>query len=187
MKRLALVLVVFLLSFISVSAQEWVGIDNVSPTKTQKYLVSSSEEEIVVDLKVAGFLQEKVMTPNGEQYVISGDDMAPILEAGSPDLPLYSIPIIIGDKAEMKVSVLKSKYVDFENIEVAPSKGNFSRKINPDDVPYVYGDIYQQDAFFPSQQMSLEKPYVIRDFRGQNLMVYPYAYNPLTKILRVYT
>ena len=59
MKRLALVLVVFLLSFISVSAQEWVGIDNVSPTKIQKYLVSSSEEEIVVDLKVAGFLQER--------------------------------------------------------------------------------------------------------------------------------
>ena len=187
MKRLALVLVVFLLSFISVSAQEWVGIDNVLPTKTQKYLVSSSEEEIVVDLKVSGFMQEKVMTPNGEQYVISSDDMAPMLEAGSPDLPLYSIPIIIGDKAEMKVSVLKSKYVDFENIEVAPSKGNFSRKINPDDVPYIYGDMYQEDAFYPAQQADLEKPYIIRDYRAQNLMVYPYAYNPVTKTLRVYT
>ena len=103
--------------------------------------------------------------------------MAQMLEAGAPDLPLYAIPIIIGDKAEMKASVNKSKYVDFENIEVAPSKGNFSRKINPDDVPYVYGDMYQKDELFPSQPMSLEKPYIIRDFRGQNLMVYPYAYN----------
>lgn len=187
MKRLALILVVFLFNIIYVNAQEWIGVDSAVPVKIQEHLVSSSEEEIVIDVKVGGFYKKQVSTPKGDQFVISGNEMASMLEAGAPDLPLYSIPIIIGDNAEMLASVLKYKYVDFENIEVAPSKGNFSRKINPDDVPYVYGDIYQQDAFFPSQQMSLEKPYVIRDFRGQNLMVYPYAYNPVTKILRVYT
>lgn len=187
MKRLALILVVFLFNIIGVDAQEWIGVDKAMPVKIQERLVSSSEEEIVIDVKVSGFYKEKVATPQGDQFIISGDKMASMLEAGAPDLPLYSIPIIIGDKAEMNVSVLKSKYVDFENIEVAPSKGNFSRKINPDDVPYVYGDMYQKDAFFPSQQMSLEKPYIIRDFRAQNLMVYPYVYNPVTKTLRVYT
>ena len=106
---------------------------------------------------------------------------------GSMPGPLFSIPIIIGDKAEMNVSVIKSKYVDFENMEVAPSKGNFSRKINPNDVPYVYGEMYQKDEFYPLQQGALEKPYIFRDYRGQNLMVYPYAYNPITKTLRVYT
>ena len=110
-----------------------------------------------------------------------------MLEVGAPDLPSYPISMIIGDNAEMKVSILESKYVDFENIDVAPSKGNFSRKINPDDVPYTYGDMYQQDAYYPAQMASLEKPYIIRDFRGQNTLVYPYAYNPVTKTLRVYT
>lgn len=187
MKRLALILVVFLFNIIGVDAQEWIGVDNAVPVKIQERLVSSSEEEVIIDVKVGGFYKGKVATPQGNQFIISGDEMAQMLEAGAPDLPLYAIPIIIGDKAEMKVSVIKSKYVDFENIEVAPSKGNFSRKINPDDVPYVYGDMYQKDEFFPSQPMSLEKPYIIRDFRGQNLMVYPYAYNPITKTLRVYT
>ncbi|MBQ8222946.1 MAG: T9SS type A sorting domain-containing protein, partial [Bacteroidales bacterium] len=84
-------------------------------------------------------------------------------------------------------TVTKSNYTDFENIEVAPSKGNFSRQINPNDVDFVYGEMYQQDAFYPSQQASLESPYILRDFRGQNLMVYPYAYNPVTKTLRVYS
>ena len=30
------------------------------------------------------------------------------------------------------------------------------------------------------------EPYIIRDFRGQNMVVYPFAYNPVTKTLRVY-
>lgn len=187
MKRLALILSVLLCNVIGVNAQEWVGINGAAPVKIQERLVSSSEDEIVVAVKVGGYMQEKVMTPRGEQLVISGDGMAPMLETGAPDLPLFSIPIIIGDKAEMNVSVIKSKYVDFENMEVAPSKGNFSRKINPNDVPYVYGEMYQKDEFYPLQQGALEKPYIFRDYRGQNLMVYPYAYNPITKTLRVYT
>ena len=187
MKRLTLILVVFLFNILGVSAQDWIGVGNDNPVTIQERLVSSSEEEIIIDVKVGGFFKGKVATPNGEQFVISGDDMAPMQVAGAPDLPLYPIPIIIGDKAEMQASVLNSKYVDFENVEVAPSKGNFSRNINPDDVPFIYGDMYQQDAFYPAQQMNLEKPYVIRDYRGQNLVVYPYAYNPVTKTLRVYT
>ena len=187
MKRYILILVALLFNVTDVFAQEWRGVDGCAPGKIQEYLVSSSEEEIVVDVKVNGFFMEKVMTPKGEQVIISGDDMVSMLETGAPDLPLYPISMIIGDKAEMNVSVIKSKYVDFENIEVAPSKGNFSRKINPDDVMYTYGDMYQQDAYYPVQQVCLEMPYIIRDFRGQNMLVYPYAYNPVTKTLRVYT
>ena len=187
MKRLTLIIAAFLLNAICVQAQEWIGIDGNAAMKIQERLVSSSEEEIIVDVKVGGFFTEKVTTPRGEQVIVSAEGMAPMLEAGTPDLPLYSIPIIIGDKSEMKASVLESEYVDFENIEIAPSKGDFSRDINPDNVPYTYGDVYQQDAFYPTQQVCLEKPYIIRDFRGQNMLVYPYAYNPVTKTLRVYT
>ena len=33
----------------------------------------------------------------------------------------------------------------------------------------------------------METPYIYRDFRGQDIMVRPFAYNPVTKTLRVYT
>ena len=177
----------FLMASTFVYAQEWVGVNKNTPVKIQETLVSSSEEEIVVDVKVGGFYQEAVKTPNGSQFVISGEGMASMLIKGAPDLPMYPISMIIGDRAEMEVSVVKSNYVDFENVEVAPSKGNFSRQINPADVEYVYGEMYEQDAFYPATQATLEAPYILRDFRGQNLMVYPYAYNPATKTLRVYT
>ena len=71
-------------------------------------------------------------------------------------------------------------------MEVAPSKGDFPRSINPDDVPYTYGEAYSTDAFFPAQKVGLYDPYILRDFRGQNMVVYPFAYNPVSKTLRVY-
>ena len=149
-------------------------------------LVSSSEESIVVNVKLNGFSTTKVLTPQGEQAVVNVPKMYSMLQSGAPDLPMFPIPTIIGDRAEMTVSVIDAQYTDY-SIEVAPSKGNFSRQINPEDVPYTYGEMYQQDAFWPATQAYLEKPYILRDFRGQNIMVRPFAYNPVTKTLRVYT
>ena len=187
MKKLFLFVAMFLMASTIGYAQEWVGVDRNTPVEIQETLVSSSEEEIVVDVKVGGFFQQTVETPKGKQVVISADKMAAMLTKGAPELPMYPISMVIGDRAEMEVSILKSNYTDFENVEVAPSKGNFSRKINPADVEYVYGEMYEQDAFYPSSQATLDNPYILRDFRAQNLMVYPYAYNPVTKTLRVYT
>ena len=150
-------------------------------------LISSSEEQVVVNFQLNGYTTTKVMTPNGEQIIVSAPKMASMLEAGAPDLPMFPVPAIIGDQAEMTVNVIDAQYTDYTNVEVAPSKGNFSRQINPDDVPYTYGEMYQQNAFWPASQAYLEKPYIIRDFRGQNIMVRPFAYNPVTKTLRVYT
>ena len=187
MRKLFFAVAMLLSTTMLLSAQEWVSVERNASTRIQETLVSSSEEEIVIDVKVGGFFQSSVKTQRGNQMVISGKDMASMLVAGAPDLPMYPISMIIGNTAEMKVSVVESSYVDFENIEVAPSKGNFSREINPENVPYTYGDVYQQDDFYPAQPAALDNPYILRDFRGQNLMVYPYAYNPVTKTLRVYT
>ena len=182
--------VVFTLALVAMSlmtmAQKWVGIDGNTPAAPQVKLVSSSEQQVVVDFSLSGFNMTKVSTPNGIQQVISVPKMATMLEAGAPDLPQFPVPAIIGDMAEMEVSVIKSAFIDYENVEVAPSKGNFSRQIDPESVPYTYGEMYNQNAFYPAAQAHLEMPYIIRDFRGQNIMVTPFNYNPVTKTLRVY-
>ncbi|MGN0033741.1 MAG: C25 family cysteine peptidase [Candidatus Limimorpha sp.] len=185
-KSLLITVLLLAISFIGIS-QEWHGISSDSPVGMKKTLVSSTENEIVVDVQIGGFYFNSVDTPNGKQFVVSVDKMVSMLEAGAPDLPMEAIPAIIGDNAEMTVSVVKSSYVDIENVEIAPSKGNFSRQINPEDVPYKYGEMYGQNAFYPSTPAYLEAPYILRDFRGQNIMVRPFAYNAVTKTLRVYT
>ena len=182
--------VLFSLMFLAMSmmtmAQQWVGINGNTPAAPQVKLVSSSEQQVVVDFSLNGFTMTRVSTPNGIQQVISVPKMATMLEAGAPDLPQFPVPAIIGDMAEMEVSVIKSAFIDYENVEVAPSKGNFSRQIDPESVPYTYGEMYSQNAFYPAAQAHLETPYIIRDFRGQNIMVTPFSYNPVTKTLRVY-
>ena len=183
--------VVFTLALVAMSlmtmAQKWVGIDGNTPAAPQVKLVSSSESRVVVDFSLSGFNMTKVSTPNGIQQVISVPKMASMLEAGAPDLPHFPIPAIIGDAAEMEVNVTTCTFKDFQNVEVAPSKGNFSRQIDPETVAYIYGPMYQKDAFYPASQAYLETPYIFRDFRGQDIMVSPFAYNPMTKTLRVYT
>ena len=185
MKKVLLSLMFVALSAMAF-AQQWKDLGKSNPAGPEVKLVSSSEQQVVVDFSLGGFYLTRVSTPNGTQQVVTVPKMASMLEAGAPDLPHFPIPAIIGDMAEMSVSVTKCDYVDYENIEIAPSKGNFSRQINPDDVPYTYGKMYSQNAFYPATQASLEAPYILRDFRGQNIMVMPFAYNPVTKTLRVY-
>ena len=150
-------------------------------------LISSNEDEINVEITIKGFDMNNVITPSGEAVVITGKKMMQMAKAGEPDVPGIVIPAIIGDDALMSVQVADVQYVDYENIEIAPSKGDFPRSINPEDVPYTYGAMYQQNAFYPVEMAKLDEPYIHRDVRGQNMMVTPFAYNAVTKTLRVYT
>lgn len=149
-------------------------------------LVSSTDKEIVVELNVDGFITNNVTTPNGDAVVITNKKMMLMAQAGEPNVPSVVIPTIIGDNALMDVEIVDCQYVDYQNIEIAPSKGDFPRSINPEDVPYTYGAMYQQDAFYPAQVARLDEPYIHRDVRGQNIVVTPYLYNAVTKTLRVY-
>ncbi len=167
-------------------AQEWTSITSGTPESFKKVLVSSSEDQTRVRLQVPGFYMTAVTTPRGEAYVVTMPKAVSTAQAGEPNVPMTGIPVMIGDQARMDIRVVNAKYQDFEGIEVAPSKGDFPRSIDPATVPYTYGECYNQNAFFPASNVGLYDPYIIRDFRGQNMVVYPFAYNPVTKTLRVY-
>ena len=165
--------------------QQWVAIKSNTPSTIQTTLVSSSENQITVNLQVPGFFTQEVTTPRGEANLIMVPKTVSTAEAGEPKLPLFAIPAIVGDRQHYSIRVVDAQYIDYP-MEVAPSKGDFPRTINPDDVPYTYGEAYSTDAFFPTQNVGLYDPYILRDFRGQNMVVYPFAYNPVTHTLRVY-
>ena len=165
---------------------QWTGIISDRPESFQTQLISSTENSIKVNVTVPGFYTTTVTTPKGVANVITVPKSVSTAQAGEPDMPMTGIPVMIGDKANMNVRVIDAQYIDYENVEVAPSKGDFPRSIDPATVPYTYGDCYRQDAFFPASNIGLYEPYIIRDIRGQNIVVYPFAYNPVTKTLRVY-
>ncbi len=185
MKQFTLTLAVVLLSLFSFS-DNWTPIKTDTPSQLSYKVISSDETSIVVSFSTSGFNSTNVITPKGKAAIISVPKMVSLSEKGAPDLPKYAVSAIIGDNDLMDVRVLSSEYTDFPNVDVAPSKGDFSRQIDPATVPYTYGPVYQQDAFYPSTTVDLQEPYILRNFRGQALTVMPFSYNPVNRTLRVF-
>jgi hypothetical protein len=109
------------------------------------------------------------------------------LELGSPEVLYASTSIIIDDQNATQIIVDHASFYELDNIQLAASKGNLSRAIDPSTIAAQHGEIYQQDAFFPGTLAKGSSPYIFGDFRGQNIHFYPFQYNPTTHKLRVYT
>ena len=43
----------------------------------------------------------------------------------------------------MNYEIISSDFIEYENINIAPSKGNISRLINPETVEYTFDEIYE--------------------------------------------
>ena len=155
--------------------------------KTRFSLLDNTPGHTILRLDLTGIDQRSVQTPQGEAVVVSMPDGTPLLQAGAPDVPKFAASLLIPDAGAMTYSILQSEYQDFPNVYVAPSKGDLKRKVDPASVPYSYGTAYEHNAFYPGQLADLQKPFVLRERRRQGIWIYPVQYNPVTRVLRVYT
>ncbi|ASS49163.1 MAG: hypothetical protein A3D31_04455 [Candidatus Fluviicola riflensis] len=124
---------------------------------------------------------------NGQQHIDFGKTHRVIsMENGMPALPLYHTSVQLPAKGNTMLVVEYDAVTEIQNVEVAPSKGNLKRNVDPASVAYTFGSAYQQNAFYPSNIASLNDPFVWRESRGQTITISPYQYNPVTKVLRVH-
>ncbi len=183
----------FLLSFLLVSmvstyaTGQWTAIRSQQPSAARTELVSSDISSSVIHFSIDGFYLNEVKTPHGSGFTVSVAEATPLMEKGAPDLPKLCASIIIPDRAIMKIDVTSSSYTDYPGISIAPSKGNLTRDIDPSTVPFEYGRPYSENKFYPGTLAGLRDPFILRDYRGQTVMVNPFVYNPVTKVLRVYS
>ncbi|MFN0174750.1 MAG: C25 family cysteine peptidase [Saprospiraceae bacterium] len=155
--------------------------------QTRITVLSKSATETTLSLSITDIDKTQVSTPEGEAFVIGFQDGTLLLEAGAPDLNKFATSLLIPNTGNMAVEIIASDFRDIPNMAVAPSKGNLLRKVDPATVPFSYGTHYEHDAFFPGRLADLQQPFVMRDLRGQALWIYPVQYNPITKMLRVYS
>ncbi|MDH4032183.1 MAG: C25 family cysteine peptidase [candidate division Zixibacteria bacterium] len=147
----------------------------------------SSGDRTVVRFDVGEFNRE-VIEIAGENYnLINVTKEGTRALEGEPALPRFCRSIIIPDDAQMEINVLKSEYVEFHNMPVAPSKGVIPRTILPESVPYTLGDVYATHEFYPGPIAQIRTPHILRDYRGTVIELNAFQYNPGTKTLRVYT
>lgn len=184
---LSLIFLAVGISFQSYGQNKWVGITSGNPVGADIHLIESNIQQTNIKFNVNGYFENDIRTPRGTEKVISFQNGVQITEKGMPDLAKLYTNIVIPDLYNTEIKIISSKYEEFNNVAVAPSKGHFSRNINPEDVPFTYGDAYNEDAFWPGDLARLEDPFILRDFRGQTITIYPLQYNPATQTLRVYT
>ncbi|NVO20946.1 MAG: T9SS type A sorting domain-containing protein [Bacteroidetes bacterium] len=184
-KNLLLILAMIVMT--NLFAGQWTSIRSQVPTQARTELISSDISTSIIHFSLDGYFLNPVNTPHGTEYTVSVDNSTHILQKGAPDLPKLTASVIIPDMALMNLEVVSSSYTDFENVSIAPSKGNLMRDIDPSTIPFEYGRAYSQDAFFPTSSAELRDPFILRDYRGQTIIANPFVYNPVTRILRVYS
>ncbi len=187
MKKSLLALLLIVGFSASVFAGEWKPIRSDQPVAASVVLISSNVSTSVIQFKLDGFFLNKVNTPHGAAYTVSLGETTPIMDKNAPDLPKMTASVIIPDFAMMDIEEMGSSYVEYSDIEIAPSKGNLSRDIDPSSVQFEYGRVYNENTFYPGSHSGLRDPFILRDYRGQTVIAYPFQYNPVTKVLRVYT
>jgi len=175
-----------LIWIISAMGAEWITINSNAPKAAEVQLISSDVSSSEVEFRIDGFYLNEVKTKKGNAFTVSLEEGSSVLREGEPDLAKLTASLMIPDLDNMEFEIISSEYQDFSDIEIAPSKGNLTRDINPDDVAYTWGKTYEKDQFYPGKMADLRNPYIIRDYRGQTLVVYPFQYNPVKKTLRVY-
>jgi len=182
MKRATLLISLLFLLSLSLSAelvQTGLGENSLS-------VLNSSGTETVLQYRINQFDKQKVEINGADWYRLSLPGEGVSQEQGEPELPVFNRSIIIPGADLMKLEVFDVQYLDLA-ISIAPSKGIITRDTDPATVPYIFGPIYQGKSFYPGKMAELSAPYILRDFRGITVKTTPFAYNPDTRTLRVYT
>ena len=156
------------------------------PDSVTVEVLESSPQRIVLDFALGDY-ELKSVPIDGEKYAIltlAGEPV--LLDEGAPALPLVCRSAIIPDMAEMGLSVVSADFREYQ-VKIAPSKGNLLRTVDPATVPYEFGAAYRTNAFYPGNLAELSDAYILRDHRAATIRTYPFQYNPVTGVLRVYT
>ncbi len=127
----------------------------------------------------SGF-DSKEIKINGSLYTsFSAPEMSWLSEKGNPELLTYKRSILIPDNAGMNYRILSAETETVSTLPVMPSKGHFTRDIDPNSVPYTFSSVYSTDSYYPHNNIEFETPYIVRDFRGMTVQFNPMQYNPV--------
>ena len=148
-----------------------------------------SLERTVLVIGIDDFGQDLVQV-RGKDYLkigLGGEGLVMKEGAGYPHLPAIYRSVMIPDTAHMQINVLGMEFYEITEVDLLSNRGNILRTVDPATVPFTFGEDYRKNAWFPQEIATLREPYILHDVRGITLEVFPFQYNPVQRVLRVYT
>ncbi len=149
-------------------------------------LISSNGQSVTVDFSIDTFIKSDKIIEGKNYHTFAGQYPVLMSEKGAPALPFFSESIQMPEKGNYKYRILYDSYEDISGIDIVPSKGDIKRNTDPESVPYVFGQTYNINGFFPGDLIKFGDNHILRNTRGVTFSLYPYQYNPVQHKLRIY-
>ena len=126
---------------------------------------------------------------NGTTYsVVNFDNALRTQKRGWAELPYVSKTLLLSNDKNASLHIVSSRYVDIKlDAPVLPSRGTIYRNQKPETIPYVIDPKSNIDTWYPQTLAQMSKPFILRDFRGASIKVFPFRYNAQKHTLRVFT
>jgi uncharacterized repeat protein (TIGR01451 family) len=150
-------------------------------------VVSSDANGVTLKFSFNQYQLKPVNTTQGQAVRIEAPNSYSLLQKGAPDVLKMNAAVILPNTGNITTSVVSEKHTDISATLLVPSKGNLYRNVNPETMGYTFGKVYQQNEFFPRVQAKSNTPYIARSIRGCSVDANMVQYNPITKVLRVYS
>lgn len=148
-------------------------------------VVSASEDQVILELTISELNMRKVGPPAQSMLIPTLEGATYFLQAGDPDLLKIAQLIAIPPDKEWAMDINIKEVETIRQVDIAPSHGNLLRSTDPTTVPYIKGDSYSKDDFFPSNWAELNESFYQHGIKGQSLWLQPMRYNPVRKELMV--
>jgi len=106
---------------------------------------------------------------------------------GFAELPFINASLRLSADKNVTLKVIEGEYEEYslEN-PLLPSRGVIYRDQDPSTIPYEISPSSLRDEWYPQNLVNNTSPFIIKDLRGTTVYVYPFRYNAVKNILRVY-
>lgn len=149
--------------------------------------IKADANSVTIEYLFSGLTKKEVIIKGKSYQKINAQNCVPVLTRGFPQILRSGISVALPNNSDAVIEILSSEFSEIQDVLVAPSKGSLTRNVNPDDVPYTFADIYQQNKFYPETNVELNSMYLLRHQKGASLSVFPIQVNAATKTIKVFS
>ena len=163
---------------------EWISLDGAGKTAFRLSVNEVEPGRTLVAINISD-LEIEPGVIDGNEYVHVGlPGAVQLLDRGEPALPYITTALILPDQGTPRVRVLKTEYVELATAPVVPGRGAILRSVDPSTVPYEFGPAYA-GGIFPAEIATIGEPYIMRDYRGAAVRLFPVQWDVDRGVLRV--
>ncbi|MBD3232554.1 MAG: hypothetical protein GF315_02405, partial [candidate division Zixibacteria bacterium] len=167
---------------------------NISSNASGLRLISQDQTGVTMRMDVGSIHFIQVTTKEGEFVRLNVEGFPMSQNVGEPNLPVIGKLLSIPFESALSVEIVESDYeiISLEDLDIdvpiMPTQPSLSKSQNPEDVPFEYDrQTYQRNDFYSLPIADAEVKGTMRALHIGRLAVSPVQYNPVERLLKVYS